>query len=406
MPVQISVNGLFSNRFDNFLPSSLAWIDTSPFNSIETGAAGVRLLAAPTLKLNEHWFLHATFSANTEPFYPYEAYHVNRARVQGHLIQGYAGYTLAGDRKNLTIKAGKLATAFGALASRYSDLQNPLVDAPQPYGSYLLLRPNSIPCSNYDLEHQQQVHPNVSAYHCTRPESYSYGILPVTPYGLTGAEVSVNFGKVDARIQLTNSSPSNPQSVFSKSQAAQWAGGGGVTLWRGLRVGASGFRGPWLDRDTDAYIGLNRGWRAFHSSGVGVDAQFSQGRWSVNGEWMRLRYEYPDFAQQPRVTYAYVEAKAIVSARFFLAARVGSQAHGQVQYGGTGGHPAEHSHHASFQPNKQAFEAGAGYRPHRELLVKFSQQWVRRSPAFGPSDNISMLQLVVSLPETWTNFAR
>lgn len=114
-----------------------------------------------------------------------------------------------------------MISAFGDFSRRYSDTANPLIDMPQPYGSYLLLRPDELPCANYDLQHQQSVHPNISAYHCAPWESYSYGILPVSPYGVFGAEVDWNVGKWDARFQLANSSPSNPQTILSMDQTPQ-----------------------------------------------------------------------------------------------------------------------------------------------------------------------------------------
>jgi hypothetical protein len=422
LPVQVSTNVLFSDRFDTRLPDSLANLRNAKRNALDGVGAGVRLLAAPTLKFNERWFAHATFQANTQPFFPYEAYHVDRPAARGRLLQAYLGYTVNSGGKTLSVKAGQMATAFGDFTRRYSDAANPLIGAPQPYGSYVLLRPDELPCANFDLQHQQQVHPNVSAYHCSPKESYRYGILPVTPYGVFGAELDVNWGRVDARVQLANSSPSNPKSIFAADQAPQWAGGWGVSLWRGLRVGMSYFRGPWLDGNARARMRPCCRWKRYCACGRGVDVQYSRGRLSVVGEWMKIHYRYPGFAHAPAVTFAYVEPKVILHPRVFAAARIGNQAHGGVAYRhdasatGTSGAPSGQGHPlidaandgslANFQPNKLAAEIAVGVRPTRHTLFKVSQQWVRRSESFGPRDHVFAMQLVASLPDWWKSFDR
>lgn len=393
------------------MPDWLSNLRNARRNSLDGVGAGVRLLASPTLKFNERWFAHATFQANTEPFFPYEAYHVDRPVARGRLLQGYLGYTVTGTGKSVTLKAGQLATVFGDFARRYSDMANPLIGAPQPYGNYVLLRPDELPCTNFDLQHQQQVHPNVSAYHCSPQESYKYGILPVSPYGVFGGEIDVNWGKVDARMQLANSSPSNPKSIFSRDQALQWAGGFGVSLWQGLRVGVSYFRGPWLEGNARSQMRACCRWKRYCGCGKGLDVQYSRGRLSLAGEWMRIHYRYPGYAHSPAVTFAYAEPKVILHPRVFAAARIGNQTHSAVRYV----HSDNGETHqlidregdiglANFQPNKMAAEIAIGVRPTRRTLLKVSQQWVRRSENFGPKDHVFALQLVTSLPDWWKSF--
>lgn len=415
MPVQISVNGLFSDRFETRLPTSLARLSNAQQNSLGGVGGGVRLLASPTLKFNERWFAHATFQLNTQPFFAYEAYHVERPLARGRLIQGYLGYTRSARNQTLTVKAGQMITAFGDFSRRYSDTANPLIDMPQPYGSYLLLRPDELPCTNFDLQHQQAVHPNISAYHCAPWESYSYGILPVSPYGVFGAEVAWNVGKWDARFQVTNSSPSNPQSVLSRDQSPQWAAGLGFSGIPGLRVAASAFRGEWLSgKAREKVRACPRGekvCRCRQSSGQGVDVQYARGRFSWSGEWMRLEYGYPGFSRPPSVQYAYVETKVILTPRLYVASRIGGQRHGRVMSDGSG-----HAHELidpgadpsaqSFQPNKQAYEVAVGFRPTRHFLFKVGQQWVRRSENFGPKDHVFAIQMVTSLPDVWKGFSK
>ncbi|BDC48796.1 hypothetical protein F183_A11120 [Bryobacterales bacterium F-183] len=402
-----------TDRFATRLPTSLATLGSAQSNSLDTWGGGVRLLAAPTWKFNRHWLAHATFQANTQPFFPYEAYHVNRPLVRGRLLQGYLAYTTSGSNRSVTVKAGQIATAFGDFSRRYSDTDNPLIGAPQPYGSYLLVRPDELPCTNFDLQHQQTVHPNISAYHCAPWESYSYGVLPVTPYGVFGGEVDVNYRDLDARFQLTNSNPSNPKSVLASDQSLQWAGGAGYTFFHRLRVGVSAFMGNWLDGKAAKQVRECCRRKRYCACGKGIDVQYRSGRLAVTGEWMRLHYNYPGFIHSPSVTYAYAETKVNLHPRWYVAGRAGTQRHGHVL---ADVNAAGHEHALidrtldpstpTFQPNKLAVEVGVGYRPTRRLLMKASQQWVRRAEAFGPKDHVFLLQLVATLPDVWKASSR
>jgi len=411
--VQVSANGLFTERFDTRLPRSLARLGEAQRNSLDGAGGGVRLLASPSIRWNERWFAHATVQVNTEPFFPYEAYHVERRRARVRMLQGYLGHTRETRAGTVTLKAGQMSTAFGDFSRRYSDTANPLIDAPAPYGSYVLLRDNEIPCTNFDLQHQQQVHPNISAYHCAPWESYSYGILPVSLYGVFGGEANWNAGRLDARLQLANSNPSNPRPIWASGQSAQWAGGAGWSLARGLRVGGSFFRGRWLKGLALRDLREARIPNSFCACGLGADAQYAWRRLAMNGEWMRLEYQYPGFSRQPRVHYAYAEGKLILNPRLYAAFRLGVQQHGRVEAdprrGAGHGDHASHGHHddpseSSFQPNRRTFEMAAGIRPTRHFLFKVGHQWVRRFPSFGPRDHVLAVQLVTTLPDFWKSF--
>ena len=396
MPMTFTFGVATTDRFKNTIPEWLRTIET-PFSVPRNQAsAGGRAIFAPTLKLGKHWYFHGTFQVNSSPFFYYETYHVRRSGARARLLQGFAAYAAGGEQQSVTVKVGKLPTVFGQFATRYNDRDNALIDAPMAYGSYLLLRPDQIPCSIFDLEHQQRVHPNVSAYHCNNEESYTYGVLPVTPYGVFGAEVDLTWHRLDARLQLANGSPSNPQKLTSSSQAAQWAAGAGVTVLPGLRVGASGFRGPWLQSSTQSQLDPGLHWRQFTASGIGLDAQWARSRLSLTGEWQRLQYRYPDFPSGPSVQYGYVEAKWTLHPRWFAATRVGYQRHSSV------GDQAVHGH-SHFLPTRSAYEFAVGYRPRTSHLLKAGYLWMPSTRRFGPRDDVLGFQWVVDLPTvSWT----
>ena len=386
-----------TDRLKNTIPEWLATIDNPARADRDPIAAGGRFILAPTLKLGRHWYFHATIQGNTSPFFPYEAYHVRGYGARVRLLQGFGAYTTGGEQASVTVKAGKLPTAFGQFSTRYNDRDNPLIDAPLAYGSYLLLRPDSIPCSIVDIEHQQRIHPNVSAYHCNHVESYTYGILPVNPYGVFGAEVDLTWHRLDGRVQLANSSPSNPQKLSSSSQAAQWAAGLGVTAMPGLRVGASAFRGPWLQSTTQSQLNAaGFHWRQFDATGIGLDAQWARSRLALNGEYQQLRYSYPNFPTGPSVQYGYTEAKLTLHPRWFTATRVGFQRYGAV-------HDQSRHGHSHSLPTRMAYEFAVGFRPRPGHLLKAGYLWMPSLPRYGPRDDVFGFQWVADAPTpSWT----
>jgi hypothetical protein len=194
-------------------------------------AAAFRATAYPTLKLGKRWFAYSAVQVNSEPFLFYESYYPER-EVEAKLLQAFVGYTHTAERKGISVKVGKLPSAFGAFPLRYDDSDNWLVDQPLSYGSYLKIRPDQLPCGVNDLLHQSEYLDGVRFY-CGGSDAERYGILPVTLYGLPGAEVDVSWRKFDGRFQLTNSSPANPQSLRSGNQAAQWTAGAGYTIRQG-----------------------------------------------------------------------------------------------------------------------------------------------------------------------------
>src|SRR5262249_15019896 len=150
-----------------------------------------------------------------------------------------------GQRLSATLKAGQLASAFGSFPLRYDDMANPLPDQPLSYRSRLRIRPDQLPCGVNDLARQWKNYsrgflPPVR-FVCGGDITNAAGMFPVTLYGLPGVELDISSSHLDARAQLINSSPSNPQNLLAGSQRVQWAAGAGFTIRAGLRVGFSAF---------------------------------------------------------------------------------------------------------------------------------------------------------------------
>ena len=254
------------------------------------------------------------------------------------VLQAYVGYTRVRDGRLLTVKVGQLASAFGSFPLRYDDARNPLIDLPQSYGYYY---------------------------------------FPVTVNGLPGAEIDATYGKVDARLQFTNSSPSNPRRLWQNDQYANWTFGAGYTLRQGFRIGASAVRGPYLHRQHRFFFPGEATPRSLPELGYGLDLQWARGKWNVNSEAQRFQSAYrkiPFFFQ----TLAYTELKWNASPRWYLAGRAGTR----WRTAGLG--------------HDQAYELVVGFRPATGHLLKIGYLALDGPLTPGTQGNVLGIQYVVT----------
>ncbi len=358
-----------------------------------TTTAAFRAVVSPTLRLGSHWFFYSALAVQSGSYFNGSSYNYDENLVGSELMQAFVGYSGKASNMSWLFKAGQLSSAFGMAPLEYDDAKMPLFAPPAPYTSAVMLRPDQLPCGTTDLARQQNG--GAVEFLCGGSESESYGLTPVTLYGLPGAEAEISTGRFDGRLQITNSSPANPQSIRSGSQFLQWTAGGGYSFGGGVRVGVSGFRGPYLNAILEPLLPAGENLRHFNASGLGIDSQWSRGPWSVEGEWQYFQFDLPGFLVSPTVQTAYGQAKRILSPRIFIATRLSFE-----QFG-----PVENVSHATarhFQAPRKAAELGLGYRLNRLQLIKAS---------FGFSDFISasimhsdglqnmvQLQLVTNLP--------
>lgn len=306
----------------------------SPGGSVTTG---FRATLYPTLKLGPNWFGYAALQVHSTPYF-YEELSSRSHQLKFAVLQAYAGYTRVREGRSLTVKVGQLSSAFGSFPLRYDDARNWLIDLPPGYGYYY---------------------------------------LPVTVYGLPGAEIDTTLGKIDARLQFTNSSPSNPRSLLDHDQYPNWTAGAGYTIRQGFRVGVSGTRGPYLHRQHRFFTPKEATPKSLPVTGYGVDVQWARGRWNLNGELQRFQYAYramPYFFQ----TMAYGEAKFNLNARWYFAGRAGSR----WRNAGLG--------------RDLTYEFVAAFRPRPDHLLKVGYLAVDSEIAPGTLGNVLGLQYIVS----------
>jgi hypothetical protein len=297
---------------------------------------GLRAVFYPTLKLNDHWTATATWQLYTRPYF-FDGFTLKNSGAKGNLLQGTLNYARVSEKGSLVMRAGILSTAFGAFLLRYDDTENPVTDLPMSYGYY------------YE---------------------------PVSSLGVAGAQVDATRGRWDGRVQFANSSPANPRSVFAQDQYGNWAGGAGVTIRQGFRIGASGYRGPYLDRHNAFFFPGEANPNTLPADGLGTDVQWARGHWNVQGEFQRFLMTYvviPHFREDA----GYGEVRRVLTPRWYTAARIGYKS-------------------ATFGGTTARYEFAAGYRPGRNELIKVGYQLNHHNTGAIANDNTFAVQFITT----------
>jgi hypothetical protein len=303
--------------------------------------AGSRSVLYPTIKFNEHWFTTGAWQLVTRPYY-YSELSTTGYSAKGSILQATVNYARVSQKGSILLRAGQMPTAFGSFLLRYDDAENPLVDLPLAYGYYY---------------------------------------APVTILGVAGAEVDATRGKFDGRIQFANSSPANPRSVFANDQYGNWAGGGGYTIRQGFRVGASDYRGPYLDRKYAYYFPGEANPSKLPAHAIGVDANWAHGHTTAFAEAQRFVMPYtkiPNF----RESAGYLEIKRVFSPRWYAAGRYGiasSNATGRTS----------------------SIEVAGGYRVARWELLKVGYEFEHYSSGSQHDSKVLGIQLITILHKSF-----
>ena len=349
---------------------------------------GFRAVLHPSLKISSNWFVSSTLQIQSAPFFYYEAFYPEK-EIETQVQQLFLGYRWKGERKSFGVKIGKLASAFGAFPLRYSDTANPLLDQPFAFAYAAKLRPDQLPCGVRDLVAQAK-YPEYTEHYCGGASVERDGMVPVTLYGIPGAEINIGWHSFDTRVQMTNSSPSNPQSLRSRSQHLQWTAGAGYTIRQGFRVGFSVFKGPFLENDVTSLLAPETTVRDYPSNGIDVDLQWGRGRWSATAEWNRVEFNYPRFRVPPAVSSGYAELKSTLTPRFYSAFRAGYQGNSSVE--DRDGNTANH-----FMPNRQSYEFAVGYHLNHFQTLKVGYEWLNTDGQSGTRNNVFGIHFVTTL---------
>jgi hypothetical protein len=309
------------------MPHAMVMTSPAPFEpfSIRLGSsAEIGVLTAPSKGIRN------LISSRTSP--------ISENGFEVEVLQANLSYSRFWENRSLVVRVGQLPSAFGSFLLRYDDAVNPLVDMPASYGYYF---------------------------------------KGVSTASLAGAEVDASIGKVDLRTQFTNSSPANPRSVLDTDQYLNWAAGAGYTLRQGFRVGASAYRGPYLDRQSPFYLPGEAEPKDLPATGLGLDAQWGHGPWNIYAEWQRFQMDYhvmPNFKENT----GYAEARLVLSPRWYLAARLGYVS-------------------ANVFASWRWYEGAVGYRLGRHELVKVDYEVRQGADIYDAQQNTLAIQFVTTL---------
>jgi len=311
-------------------------ISTQDPRSGPVGTVGFRSVFYPTWKISDHWAVTGAWQLYSRPYFYGDLSTVGYG-ANGDLIQATLNYSRVSDKGSILFRAGQLTTAFGSFPLRYDDANNPLVDSPIEYGYYSV----------------------------------------VSTLGLAGAQIDATRGKWDGRAQFVNSSPANPRSLFAHDQYGNWAGGAGYTIRQGFRIGVSGYRGPYLNRQSAYFFPGEVNPSLLPASGLGLEIEWAHRHWNVQGELQKFVLPYtviPTFRQQP----GYAEVKRVLQPRWYVAARSGYSR--EYAYG-----------------NEQSLEATVGFRPNRLQLIKADYELDHFSLGEYHFDKTFAVQIVTTL---------
>jgi hypothetical protein len=377
VPVTVSGGAMYTGRLQ-----SEQWGNSSSNFPV---TPGFQVMLYPTLRLGSHWFAYSALAFRLTPYLYYDAYEDEREwYIQA--IQAYVGYQIHREKTSVVFKAGQLSSAFGAFPLHYDDADNALPDQPMSYMQSLTLRNDQLPCGVADLRQQQY---GWVSNLCGGSPGGDEGLTPVTLYGLPGVEADISSHRIDARIQVTSGSPSDPLMESHTLQYAQWVAGGGYTIRQGFRVGISGFRGPYLAPEAARFLPAGTSVRNFPASGLGIDVQWARGHWNTSGEWQRFQYDLPGFTQAPSVVSTYGEVKRILTPRLYLAARAG-----WLNPGGAADISGASTN--QFAPWIRSYELGGGWWLNRHQLLKGSYEWLRVEHFPGTQNNVLGVQFVTT----------
>jgi hypothetical protein len=288
----------------------------------------------PTWKLSSHWSISAALELYSRPYF-YEEFSTQGYGLKTNLLQAQLTYAQVRHDRSLIVRVGQLSSAFGSFLLRYDDAVNPMIDMPLSYGYY------------------------------------GKG---VTTLGLAGAQIDATLRKLDMRVQYTNSSPANPRSILDKDQYGDWTAGLGYTLAPGFRVGASSYRGPYLDRQSEFYFPGEAPPRDLPATAYGIDVQWGHGPWNAYGELQKFEFQYhaiPTFTENT----GYAELRRVLTPRWYLAARLSYL-------------------RSNLAPARQVYESVVGYRLNRFQLLKFGYEMQQGQYIRGTSANTVGLQWV------------
>ncbi len=173
------------------------------------------------------------------------------------------------------------------------------------------------------------------------------------------------FDRFEYSIGVTPGAVSNPSKAID-AEGAQFLGRFGAHLRPGVRLGVSAAHGPYLSPPGEQGAPYPGSTSDYDQTLIGFDAEVLSGPWAIFAEGYRSRWDAPLVDDPIDLVGGFVEARYDVAAGWYVAGRVGGLLFGEITAsdGATG----------SWDDDVVRYEAAAGYRMTREVLLKLNYQ--------------------------------
>jgi hypothetical protein len=309
---------------------------------------------------------------------------------QGDLVQPFALYARIRpwpDRR-FDIQVGRIPPTFGAFGRGTYGTANMLIGTPLAYQYLTSLRPDALPAVADDL-----ISMRGRGWLTNFPlgnTAADRGLPVINSFRWdTGVQVHGVNGLVEWTGSITTGSLSNPR-VGDDNGGRQLAGRAVVRPTVALALGLSLSRGAFLSRSLEGVLAAASAVDAAVQQAVGIDAEYSEGRFLGRGEviWSRWMLPIPSAPEHTRLASAAVlaEARYRILPGVHIAGRAERLGFGRIQTTAIG--------LQAWDAPVRRFEIGAGYSVIRNVMVKASWQRNLRDEGRVLRDTIGALQVV------------
>ena len=290
--------------------------------------------------------------------------------------------------RRFDIQAGRIPATFGIFGRQTYGTANLLIGTPLAYQYLTSLRPDSLPATTGDLLRMR-----------------GRGWLSNFPLGVTAADRGlplINGVRADTGVQVhgvngvvewtgavTTGSLSNPR-VGDDNGGRQLVGRMVANPIAAVRLGVSAARGAYLSRVLESSLPAGSRLEDAVQQAVGVDAEYSEGRFLARAEVIRSYWTLP-FAlseggnQRLGAHAVLVEGRYRIFPGVQLAARAERLDFARIQAGGL---------MERWEAPVQRLEAGASYSIIRNVTVKASVQRNSRDGGRIQRDTLGAMQVV------------
>lgn len=291
------------------------------------------------------------------------------------------------------IRAGRFLAPFGNFLQRRFDSTNPLIGRPVVYFHRHNLSATLLPENADDLL-LNRGKGNSFYYPDSQDQNSGMRIFWLETY-FTGIQLLGETGQWRYSLAVTNGSLSNSDNV-NNSEAFNITGRLLFSPVVGLKLGGSFSSGAYLvdSQVRSALSELGKKSQDFRQVVFAGDIAYSFRHLEFWGEFLRNSYASP-FLDDLKASAWSTEGKYKLSARLFLAARYSALLFDEVE--DTNDIDKDGIFLESWDYNASTFEAGVGYRIHRNGYAKITHQFNRTHDiqTGDPADDVTAFQLVV-----------